>query len=78
MAKKMPAKKAPAKRAKSTKSNLATLTKAGVIQAGYDFTPADVKAIESLSATEVAAIISTKTKLGPEFFPRTATHGMYY
>ena len=83
MAKKTAAKKAPAKRATSAKSksadNLTALTKAGVIPAGYEFfTPAEKKAIQSLSASEVAAIISTKTKLGTEFFSKHATHGMYY
>jgi hypothetical protein len=79
MAKKMPAKKAAAKRATSAKSNLDTLTKAGVIPAGYSlFSPAEKKAIESLTSSEVAAIISTKTKMGPGFFSKHATHGMYY
>ena len=84
MAKKTPAKKAPAKSATSAKSkgavnNLAVLTKAGVIPAGYQlFSPAEKKAIESVTASEVAAIISTKTKMGPEFFSKHATHGMYY
>ncbi len=83
MAKKT-AKKTPAKRTATAKSasagkNLDALTKAGVIPTGYDlFTPAEKKAIESLSANEVAAIISTKTKLGPKFFSKHATHGMYY
>ena len=83
MAKKT-AKKTPAKRTTTAKrasgdKNLTALTKAGIIPAGYDlFTPAEKKAIESLSATEVAAIVSTKTKLGPGFFSKHATHGMYY
>jgi hypothetical protein len=84
MAKKTAAKKTPAKRTTSSKSkgegnNLAALTKAGVIPVGYElFTPAEKKAIESLTAAEVAAIISTKTKMGTEFFSKHATHGMYY
>jgi hypothetical protein len=80
MAKKKPAKKAPAKRSTKAKiSNLAALTKAGVVPVDYTlFTPAEKQAIESLSASEVAAIISTKTKLGTEFFSKHATHGMYY
>jgi hypothetical protein len=84
MAKRTPAKKAPAKSVASAKSksdgkNLAALTKAGVIPVGYQlFSPAEKKALESLSATEVAAIISTKTKMGPGFFSKHATHGMYY
>jgi hypothetical protein len=84
MAKKAPAKKMAAKRATTGKTtgadtNLAALTKAGVIPADYElFTPAEKKAIESLTVIEVAAIISTKTKMGPEFFSKHATHGMYY
>ena len=85
MAKKTAAKKTAAKSSTGAKSksaadtNLTALTKAGVIPAGYElFTPAEKKAIESLSAAEVAAIISTKTKLGTGFFSKHATHGMYY
>jgi hypothetical protein len=80
MAKKAPAKKMAAKRAtKGADKNLAALTKAGVIPADYElFTPAEKKAIESLTVIEVAAIISTKTKMGPKFFSKHATHGMYY
>jgi hypothetical protein len=82
MAKKTPAKKAPAKRAAAVTGaagNLAALTKAGVVPQGYDlFTPAEKTAIESLSEVEVAAIISTKTKMGPKFFPKHASHGMFY
>jgi len=82
MAKKMPAKKTPAKSTTTGTTmgkNLAALTQAGVVPADYDqFTPAEKTAIESLSDTEVAAIISTKTKMGTKFFPKHATHGMYY
>ena len=81
MAKKAPAKKTPAKQAAAKKktTNLATLTKAGVVPADYSlFTSAEKAAIESLSSTEVAAIISTKTKLGTDFFSKHCTHGMYY
>lgn len=82
MAKKVPTKKTPAKSvttAAATGTNLATLTKAGVVPANYNlFTPAEKQAIESLSDTEVAAIISTKTKMGTKFFPKHASHGMYY
>ena len=83
MAKKTAAKKTAAKSSTSAKSksadNLTTLTKAGVIPAGYElFSAAEKKAIQSLSANEVAAIISTKTKLGTGFLSKHATHGMYY
>ena len=82
MATKTSAKKAPAKKAAKTTGadkNLAALTKAGVIPAGYPhFTPAEKKALASLSASEVSAIISTKTKMGTKFFSKHATHGMYY
>jgi hypothetical protein len=84
MAKKTPAKKTPAKSGTagtttSADKNLAALTKAGVVPADYKlFTPAEKKAIESLSPSEVAAIISTKTKMGPKFFSKHCSHGMYY
>lgn len=84
MATKTSAKKAPAKKSASAKTtgadkNLAALTKAGVIPADYPhFTPAEKKALASLSASEVSAIISTKTKMGTKFFSKHATHGMYY
>ncbi len=82
MAKKAPAKKTPAKKATAAPAagpNLDTLTKAGVVPAGYKlFTPAEKEAIESLSSGEVAAIISTKTKMGSKFFTKHCTHGMYY
>lgn len=79
------AKKTPATKKKSIapepalEGNLGALTKAGVVPAGYKrFTPAEKTAIESLSETEVAAIISTKTKMGKKFFPKHASHGMFY
>jgi hypothetical protein len=84
MAKTMPVNKTAAKRTVTAKStgasgNLTALTKAGVVPSGYEhFTPAEKKAIESLSAAEVAAIISTKTKMGSKFFSKHASHGMYY
>ncbi len=79
MAKKAPAKKAPAKKAAAKTTNLAALTKAGVVPANYqNFSVAEKQAIESLTATEVSTIISTKTKLGTGFFPKHATHGMFY
>ena len=77
--KKTTAKRATTKAAPALTGNLATLTKAGVVPATYKrFTPAEKKALESLSDTEVAAIISTKTKMGKKFFPKHASHGMYY
>jgi len=77
MAKKTVAKKSSA--APELEGNLGTLTKAGVVPAGYKrFTPAEKKAIESLSETEVSAIISTKTKMGTKFFGKHASHGMFY
>jgi len=82
MAKKTAAKKTTAKKATTATGahkNLAALTKAGVVPADYKrFSPAEKKAIESLSASEVSAIISTKTKMGTKFFPKHASHGMYY
>ena len=59
--------------------NLKALTAAGVIPHDYKhLSDAEKKAIETLSESEVHAIISTKTKMGPEFFPKHAAHGMLY
>lgn len=74
-------KKAPAKKtaAPGVGKNLAKLTAAKVIPRNYEhFSPAEKKALESLSATEVSAIISTRTKLGNKYFAKHAAHGMYY
>jgi flavin-dependent dehydrogenase len=74
-------KKAAAKKAAAptTGKNLAALTKANVIPKGYEkFTPAEKKALESLSASEVTAIISTRTKLGKQYFAKHAATGMYF
>ena len=66
-------------KAAAKKTNIETLSAAGVIPAGYKhLTPAETAAIESLSASEVTAIIGTKTKLGPKFFKKHASHGMVY
>lgn len=80
MAKKTAVKKtAKAAAPEALEGNLGALTKAGVVPAGYKrFSPAEKKAIESLSGTEVDAIISTKTKMGTKFFSKHAPHGMFY
>ncbi len=73
------AKKTTAKTATAKSTNFAALTKAGVIPAGYKhLTAAEKAAIEGLSAGEVEAIIGTKTKMGPKFFAKHASHGMLY
>ena len=59
--------------------NLKTLIEAGVIPNDYKhLTEAEKTAIETLSDHEVKALISTKTKLGHEFFSKHASHGMLY
>ena len=59
--------------------NLKTLTEAGVIPKDYKhLTEAEKTAIKTLSDPEVKAIISTKTKMGHEFFAKHAPHGMLY
>lgn len=64
---------------KMAQTNLAALTKAGVIPKDYKhLTAAEKTAIEKLSSAEVEAIISARTKLGDEFFSRHASHGMLY
>ena len=66
-------------KATAKKTNIETLSAAGVIPAGYKLlTPTEKAAIEGLSASEVTAIISAKTKLGPKFFKKHASHGMVY
>jgi flavin-dependent dehydrogenase len=74
-------KKAAAKKAAAPAvgKNMAALTKAKVIPKGYaNFTPAEKQALESLSASEVSAVISTGTKLGKKYFAKHAVHGMYF
>jgi hypothetical protein len=72
------AKKTAAKKTAKAK-NFDALTRAGVIPKGYArLSTAEKAAIEGLSASEVKAIIGTKTKLGRRFFPKHASHGMLY
>jgi hypothetical protein len=59
--------------------NLARLTAAKIVPKDYaHLTPAEKTALESLSSSEVSAIISTGTKLGKKYFAKHAAHGMYY
>lgn len=75
----MMAKKTAAKKTTAKTKNLDALTKAGVIPKGYKrLSTAEKAAIEGLSASEVKAIVGTKTKLGRRFFPKHASHGMLY
>ena len=79
--KKATAKKATAKKAASPAAgkNLTRLIEAKIIPKNYEhFTPAEKKALESLSASEVSAIISSGAKLGKKYFAKHAAHGMYY
>ncbi|HKD83712.1 MAG TPA: aroma-sacti cluster domain-containing protein [Terriglobales bacterium] len=48
-------------------SNIATLTQAGIIGPTAKLSPADQQIIESLTPTEVQALISIRAKLTPEF-----------
>ena len=67
------------KAAPAVGKNLARLTEAKVIPKDYaHLTPAEKTALESLSTSEVSAIISTGTKLGKKYFAKHAAHGMYY
>ena len=62
-----------------TMKNIERLTEAGIIPEGYDKLSDDEKAtINNLSSDEVEAIISTNSKMGPEFFGKHAPHGMAY
>jgi flavin-dependent dehydrogenase len=73
-------KKAVAKKAAvpAVGKNMAALTKAKIIPRGETFAPAEMLALEALSAAEVAAVISTGTKLGKKFFAKHAATGMYF
>lgn len=51
-------------------SNIATLTSAGLIAAGANFSQGDQALIESLTTTEVNALISINQKLTPDFLAR--------
>ena len=51
-------------------SNIATLTSAGLIAAGATFSQGDQALIESLTTTEVNALISINQKLTPDFLAR--------
>jgi hypothetical protein len=75
----MMAKKTAARKTTGKTKNFDKLTKAGVIPKGYTrLSTAEKAAIEGLSASEVQAIVGTKTKLGRKFFPQHASHGMLY
>lgn len=79
--KKAAPKKAAAKKTASPAmgKNLARLVEAKIIPKNYEhFTPAEKKALESLSTSEVSAIISSGAKLGKKYFAKHAAHGMYY
>jgi len=65
--------------ATAKKTNVEKLSEAGVIPRGYKLlTPTEKTTLEGLSPSEVKAIIGTKTKLGPKFFKKHASHGMVY
>lgn len=61
-------------------TNLDTLREAGVISAeGMDeMTADDQRAVESLTAGEISAMISGGQKLGQDFFKRQYPHGIYF
>lgn len=72
-------KKAAAKKAApEVGKNLARLLQARVIAPNHgDFSLAEKNAIESLSASEVSAIISARGKMGRNY-SKLAAHGMYF
>lgn len=61
-------------------TNLDTLKDAGVINADCieHMTDDDRTAIDSLTADEIAAMISGGQKLGQNFFERMCPHGIYF
>ena len=58
-------------------ANVEKLQQAGVIATPHAIEPQDVTAINSLSESEVDALISVKNKLGDDFFKKTAQDGQF-
>ncbi len=54
-------------------SNLDTLTNAGLITGGANFSDADKTLIESLTAEEVNSLVSVRRKLGQAFMDRNTS-----
>jgi hypothetical protein len=55
--------------------NIDQLTQAGIIPANASLSQADQDVINSLTANEVAALISIKGKLTPDFIQRNLSGG---
>ena len=63
----------------TTKTNVDRLTEAGVIPKGYkNLTAAEKATINKLAPSEVDAIVSSASKLDPDFMKKHAPHGMLY
>jgi hypothetical protein len=67
-------KKSPARK----KTNRETLEKAGVINQGYEFSPQDSAAIETLSNQEVNVLINVYKNLGKKMLEKNCPHGIVF
>ena len=56
-------------------TNLERLQQANLIEVNHTLTPDEINSINQLSAAEVDAIISVRTKLGDSFFNRKVQVG---
>lgn len=75
---KKPAKTARKKAAQRKTSNIEKLQKARLVPPAFEFSDKERAALESLTASEVTALISTSQKLGRDFFAKYAAHGFAF
>ena len=60
-------------------TNVERLTAAGVIPKGYSrLTAAEKATINALTDSEIEAIVSSTSKMEPDFLAKHAPHGMLY
>jgi hypothetical protein len=60
-------------------TNVERLTAAGVIPKGYSrLTAAEKSTINALTDSEIEAIVSSTSKMQPDFLAKHAPHGMLY
>ena len=61
----------------ATKTNVQRLQKAGIIAAKHNLTEADQAKVNSLSESEVSALISARQKLGDALIRKSAKGGKF-
>ena len=58
-----------------TMTNIERLQQAGLVEVHHPLTPEEVASVNALSAAEVDALISIRSKLGDDFFSRKVPVG---